>query len=130
MDGVKFLLDTNVVLGIVKQRREAVACLEMGGANPQQYAYSSITRMEALGFPAITAEEETAIDGLLGCLTHLAISSEVETTTIRLRRRHKIKLPDAIIVATAVVYDLKLLTLDQDLARVAAMEQMKCSPST
>lgn len=94
----------------------------MGGTNPQHYAYSSITRMEALGFPAITAEEETAIAGLLESLTHFAISSEVETTTIRLRRQHKIKLPDAIIVATAAVHGLKLLTLDQDLAHIAAME--------
>lgn len=122
MNGVKFLFDTNIILGIVKQRIEAVAFLEMYGGNPQQYAYSSITRMEALGFSAITAEEEAAITDLFGCLTHLSISSEVEANTIHLRRKYKIKLPDAIIVATAAVHGLKLLTLDQDLARAASME--------
>ncbi len=123
MNGIKCLLDTNVILGIAKQRIEAVACLEIDDTNPQQYAYSSITHMEALGFPAITTEEETAIAGLFGCLTHLSISSEVEAATIRLRRQHKIKLPDAIILATAAVYNLKLLTLDQNLARIATMKQ-------
>ncbi len=35
--------------------------------------------------------------------------------TISLRKKHKIKLPDSIILATAEVHGLKLLTLDQKL---------------
>lgn len=118
MNGVKFLLDTNIILGIVKQQPEVVACLEMNGFDPKQYAYSTITRMEVLGFSAITLEEETTLADLFKCLTHFSISEEVEVATIRLRREHKIKLPDAIIIATAAVHALKLLTLDKDLARV------------
>lgn len=123
MNGLKFLLDTNIILGIVKQQPAAVVFLEINGTDSQQYAYSAITCMEALGFSAITAEEENAITGLFAYISHLSISSEVEAATIRLRRKHSIKLPDAIIVATAIVHKLKLLTLDKDLERIASMEQ-------
>lgn len=123
MNGVKFLLDTNIILAIVKQRTEGLSMVETESANLKEYAYSSITRMETLGFPAITPEEETAIADLFACLTHLSISFDVEAATIRLRRKHKIKLPDAIIAATAVAHGLKLLTLDKDLAHVASMEE-------
>jgi hypothetical protein len=123
MNGIKYLLDTNIVLGIVKQYPEAIACLDLDDMNPRHYGYSSITRMEALGFPAITVEEETAISGLLDCLAYFSISPEVEAATILLRRQRKIKLPDAIIAATAIVHGLSLITLDKGLADTATMKQ-------
>ena len=39
-----------------------------------------------------------------------AITEDIATQTIALRIQHKIKTPDAIIAATALVYDLELIT--------------------
>jgi predicted nucleic acid-binding protein len=40
----------------------------------------------------------------------LALNDLVIDKTIQIRREHKIKLPDAIIAATALVYDFTLIT--------------------
>ncbi len=48
----------------------------------------------------------------------LAISSPVEDVAIELRRSRKVKLPDALIAATALHHGLELLTLDAGLLAV------------
>jgi len=46
------------------------------------------------------------------------LSDDIENEAIRLRRHGGLKLPDAIVAATARVCGARLLTLDQRLARV------------
>ena len=106
MNGVRFLLDTNYLLGLLKGQAEVVASIQGRGADWRWYGFSSITRMESLGFPAITSTEEEGITELLARLHYFPITPEVETAAIILRRRHKLKLPDAIILATAQVHSL------------------------
>jgi len=79
-------------------------------------AYSSVTRMELLGFPNITQDEVKIISVLLGQMTQVSIDRTIEDKTIDLKQRHRIKLPDAIIMATAINHKIKPLTLDKKLA--------------
>ena len=46
----------------------------------------------------------------------LKLDDSIEQEAIKFRRAQNVKLPDAIIAATAKVYGLRLLTLDQELA--------------
>ncbi len=46
----------------------------------------------------------------------LLIDERIEVKATQLRRRGLLKLPDAIVAATSVVNDLRLLTLDKKLA--------------
>lgn len=48
----------------------------------------------------------------------LTINDDVIECTIAIRRKHKIKLPDALILATAKMHNLQLLTLDEKLQRI------------
>lgn len=80
-------------------------------------AVSQITRLELLGFTGISAKEALTINGFLATIQVLPISAEVEERVIALRQSRKIKLPDAIVAATALVHGLELLTLDQSLMR-------------
>ena len=75
--------------------------------------------MELLGYPNITSDEERLISDRLSKFTYLSISTEVEDLAIALRRTRKLKLPDALIAATAIHYSLELLTLDQALLAIA-----------
>ena len=88
-------------------------------------AYSFITRIELLGYPAITDPEIQGISTLLDAMQHLAMTRTIENATINIRRQYKLKIPDAIIAATAKVMNLELLTLDQQLANrmVEILEQ-------
>lgn len=117
MNGAKFLLDTNVIIGLIKANPAAGALLQERGLDMAQCAYSSITRMELLGFPDITETEKQRITAMLGHMTRCPVTLAVEDAVIAFRQKRRIKLPDAIIAATAKTFHLQLLTLDEDLAK-------------
>ncbi len=83
-----------------------------------EYAVSVITELELLCFPDITEEEETLIKRFLADVKVVGITDDVKDSAIRLRRRHKLPLPDAIICATAFVLDAVLVTNDAKVAKV------------
>lgn len=120
MSGAKCLLDTNVVIGLLKQQAAAIELTEAHQLDSGQVAISQITRMELLGFPGLPEAEEQRIQGFLQSCLVLLIDEAVEQQAIQLRRSGNCKLPDAIIVATAQVHQLTLLTLDQRLEKLAA----------
>lgn len=78
--------------------------------------------MELLGYPGLTDDEEQAVQKLLSLCQVLPITDAVESLAIALRRGDKLRLPDAIIAATALACGAKLLTLDERMARVFAQE--------
>lgn len=118
MSGIKFLLDTNFIIGILKSNSLVLAELSLRKILSVECSYSAITRMELLGFQGITPEEESLILRKLGHFTYLPLTVEIEDRVIDLRKSGKIKLPDAIIVATALCSGIELLTLDQHLLAI------------
>lgn len=72
-------------------------------------AYSVITRIEFIGFD-LEPEKIAAAQRLLELLTEINLTPSIVNTTIDLRRRKRIKIPDAIIAATALHLGLPLVT--------------------
>ncbi|WP_338414285.1 type II toxin-antitoxin system VapC family toxin [uncultured Sphaerotilus sp.] len=122
MSGIDHLLDTNIVIGLLKGSEPTVMLAKASGLVLARAGVSQITRMELLGFPGLGEVEERATRAFLGLCQVVAISDEVEARAIRLRRAGLLKLPDAIVAASALVTGAQLLTLDQRLARVMANE--------
>lgn len=118
MSGVKYLLDTNFILGMLKSTPEVLAVVGSAGLMAHQCAFSAITRMELLGYPGITANEDALIRQRLAQFTYLAISTLIEDKAIELRQSLRVKLPDALIAATALCNGLELLTMDIGLQAV------------
>lgn len=116
MSGINYLLDTNIIIGLYENQPAVLPLLQTRQIKIQQCAYSAITRMELLSFPALSEQEKQVIESLLARMTYLAITTEVENETIAFRREHKTKLPDSIIASTARQARIELLTLDQKLA--------------
>jgi predicted nucleic acid-binding protein len=112
MNGIKYLLDTNCILGLLKATPEVLDLVAQRTLLASECAYSAITRMELLGYPGITAAEEQLIADRLSKFFYRAITIEIEDGAIALRRARKVKLPDAIIAATAIHHGLELLTFD------------------
>jgi predicted nucleic acid-binding protein len=113
------VLDTNVVIGLLKGDPPAIALASEAALDLARAAVSPITRMELLGYPGLTAAEDAVTREFLGHCQVLPIDEAVEAEAIRLRRARAIKLPDAIVLASALVACARLLTLDQRLARLA-----------
>jgi len=102
----RYLLDTNAVIYLLSGR--LVFPLPDG-----QYSVSIITEIELLSFSGISAGEEQKIRALLLLLDRIHLTDAVRDETIRLRRKSRLKLPDAIIAASASINDAVLLTNDQ-----------------
>ncbi len=129
MSGIDYLLDTNFILGLLKSNPETSAWIDERQIRVSQCAYSAITRMELLGYPGITPSEVQLIEAKLALLTYLPLTMKVEDIAIRLRRTHRVKLPDAIIAASALAVGAELLTFDVQLRRLMAQERATRSAS-
>lgn len=118
MNGVKYLLDSNIIIGLYQHNPTILGLLKSKQVKINECAYSSITRMELLSYPAITPIETQAIESLLSRMTYLAITTDIENETIKFRLNKKTKLPDAILAATTLHHQLELLTMDKQLANI------------
>ena len=111
----KYLLDTCFLIGLQQRYPDAIALVQANQLALQDCAFSVISRIELLSYPELTATDENTIRAMLGQMMCLPLSQTVEEYTIMVRRSRKVKLPDALILATAKVHGLTLLTLDQRL---------------
>ena len=118
MNGIKYLLDTNFILGILKSNPIVLSDIIARQIRTYECGYSAITRMELLGFPGIKREEETLIRQKLARLAYVPLTGTIEDIVIDLRQTRKIKLPDAIIAATALCCGAELLTMDTRLLSI------------
>jgi predicted nucleic acid-binding protein len=104
----RFVLDTNAVLYLLGGR--LAQPLPVG-----DYFISVISELELLAYPNITEEEEKRIKSFLEDITVIEFPAPVKEQAIDLRKRLGLKLPDAIIAATALSLSATLLTNDQRL---------------
>ena len=122
MNGIDYLADTNAIVYILSGNE----CMKP--FTNSRLAVSDISFMELLSFPSISAQEEDTIRQLLKRCDILHIDEAVMELTIQLRRAYKIKLPDAIIAATAVSRGLPLLTADTGFFRIDNLQLEKLIP--
>ncbi|RFO98990.1 hypothetical protein DIC66_01360 [Rhodoferax lacus] len=106
-----------MVIGLLKGHGPALVLAEQSGLALERAAVSQITRMELLGYPQLTDEEDKAIQSFLAACQVRMLDPQVEALAITLRRSGAFKLPDAIVAATAISGSLRLLTLDQAMVR-------------
>ncbi len=71
---------------------------------------SIVSRIEILGWRGHTEDSLKAAHELLRRLTEHPLDAEIADICISLRQRYRIKLPDAVIAATALRTDLPLMT--------------------
>lgn len=113
MNGNKIFLDTNIVIYFLEGDDTLTAFLD------RKIPYISfITKLELLGFESISNEQEMKIEAFLSECIVIGINSEIEKEVIRIRKKYKVKLPDSIIMATAIYHDLPLITADRDFERI------------
>lgn len=105
---MNFLLDTNALIHL--QSGKLAHGLPAGA-----YAYSVISEIEVLSWPQMQTKHEVVWRGLLASLRRVELDTAVRETAIKLRRERRLRLPDALIAASALTLDASLLTNDQQL---------------
>lgn len=109
--GLKYVLDTNTCLYFLNQTLTEEGFVLVGSAiDHGEAALSVITQMELLGFSFRSIEEERITEQFVADLHTLPLSDRIVRQTIAIRKSRKIKLPDAIIAATALAHDCALVT--------------------
>lgn len=106
MVGAPVLFDTNILIDYLSSRPEARAELE----RHSNRAISIVTWMEVMAGATPADEDETR--AFLLDFNLLPLTTEVAERAVAIRRERKIKLPDAIILATAEVAGRVLVTRD------------------
>lgn len=101
-----YLIDTNIIIYYLEGEQAAVAFLR---THRGELSISSITWMETLSYP-FGADEDLVVRAFLNEFRLIEISSPVMELSVKVRRMKKMKLPDAIIAASAVHHDLILVT--------------------
>ena len=104
------LLDTNIVIYACKQGGEWLGTW----TNGPEAAIASVTRIESLGYAGISREEDEAIRKFIATSLNYPLDDEIIERAITLRQQKKMGLGDAIIAATALEYDLPLVTRNED----------------
>lgn len=112
------LLDSNAIIYLSK----GLVSIDEVIHDDEEYSISVITYMEVLGYVFESAKEERFIHNLLTLLKIRYLSSDIVEEVILLRKKYKIKLPDAIICATAVIDDAYLLTNDENLKTIVNLK--------
>jgi predicted nucleic acid-binding protein len=116
-------LDSSVLIGHLNKKLDVNAFFT---AQPDCEKYISIVAfIEALSKPGMTVEEDADARKFLSQYTIVDIADEIRETAIALRRENKLKLPDAIIAATALVLDATLISNDEDLLRLGGLHVVK-----
>ncbi len=122
---MKYLLDTNTIIGFLHGLIPPQGVIFLNPIVDDNPKISVITQMEILGFDFPTFEEENITEIFVNASTVLDLNSSIISKTIQIRKQQKIKLPDAIIAATAVVNNLILITRNiQDFKNI---EELKMS---
>lgn len=110
----RLLLDTNAIIGILRGH----SALLNRAAQAEWIGASVISYIEFLAFPDISPDDQALFKRFLSRIDviDLAFSKpKLIDLAIYLRQMHRIKLPDAIIVAAAIDNDAILITNDQQL---------------
>lgn len=104
------LLDTNILIYLAQPGGETLQEL-ISSTSP---AASLISRVESLGFHRIAADERERLDRVFSWVEVLPVNDPVAEAAILLRQSRRMKLGDALIAATALLYDLPLVTRNVD----------------
>ncbi len=113
MSGNSLFLDTNIILYLLNGDETLAELLD-----EKQLYISVITELELLAYKGITNEEDIIIKDFVSQCKTININSSIKQETIRIRKTFNMKLPDSIIIATAIYLDLPLITSDIEFKKV------------
>lgn len=113
MNGKEILLDTNIILYLLKGDDTLGELLH--GKNPY---LSFMTELELIGFPDISLKEEVKINELMAECLIVSLNNNIKKIYVELRREYHLKLVDTIIAATAIALNIPLITSDKQFASI------------
>ena len=123
--GATYLIDSNIAIYLLNGSLNEKALNFMKPIINDSYSLSVITKIELLGFTFSDANKISETQNFIDDGALIGLTDEVVTKTIELRQTFKIRLPDAIIAATAMVFDLTLISRnDKDFKSITGLKYL------
>jgi tRNA(fMet)-specific endonuclease VapC len=114
MNGKRYLLDTNAIVSLLRGNPPLVQTLK----DAEWIGISVISQIEFLAFANLSQHDKDLFDTFLNRVTIVGLTGD-QTDFIKLitdvRQQRRLKLPDAIIVASALHNSAALVTADRRL---------------
>jgi predicted nucleic acid-binding protein len=107
------VIDTNIIIRLFSGDK---SCHDI--IHQKLLLVSFITQIELLSWPTITSEDESTLNSFLHDCFINNITEDIKRTTIEIRKKYKLKTPDAIIAATALNKKLSLFSTDEIFKKV------------
>jgi len=114
----RYLIDNNVISNYFSGLLSKNGMDFIAGVIDQTPNISVVTEIEALSWINPDKNKEKIIEDFIHDSNVLALSPNIVKQCIVIRREKKIKTPDAIIAATAIIHSLTLLTSDADFQNI------------
>ena len=119
---MSYLLDTNVVIHFLDASLPIKSINTLNQIVDDAPMVSVVTKMELLGFNFTSIDEQTIMETFINNCNVIDINNDIVAKTISIRKTKKIKLPDAIIAATAIVGNFTLITSDPDFKNISELK--------
>lgn len=113
MSGKELLVDTNILLYLLKGNDTLEGILQ-----GKSLYVSFLTELELIGYKHITEKEERQIAQVLNECLIVPLNSSIKQHYVQIRKQYHLKLPDAIVAATALSLNLPLITSDKQFRTV------------
>lgn len=124
--GTTYLLDTNTVIYILNDTLSLKAHDFIKAALNENGSFISlITKIELLGWQTGAFEQLQNIEEFVQVSEVLPLTDAIVDKTIEIRRTQRIKLPDAIIAATAIIHNFTLISRnDEDFRKIPDLKYL------
>ncbi len=117
------VIDTNIIIYYLNQQLTELAKAQVEASILSGSTISIITRIEVLDWQGHTGQSLIAARALLSLFEEISLNKTIADCCIQLRSTYKIKLPDAIIAATALVQERQLLSRNEaDFIKIAGLK--------
>ena len=117
MNGNAYFLDTNAIIALLQGNKQIYGYLQTA----QWIGISIISQIEFLAFPGLSNSDKQIFRQFLSRVHVIELSpsqTDIIDLIIKLRQKYNLKLPDAIIAATAIQYNAELITSDVHFAKI------------
>lgn len=109
--GIKYLWDTNIAIYYLQQQFPPSAEKFMDDLlKEERPVISAITEIELLCWKTTSKKDLEILHSFINDSMIIELEKSIKLKTANIRKSYRIKLPDAIIAATTLVYDLTLLS--------------------
>ena len=111
--GKGYLTDTNILIYYLADAIPKEGIDRVEEILKTSFNVSIITKIEFLGWRGHTEEGFKKAEEFINFARIIPLTNEIANLTIDLSREYRIKLPDAVIAATALYHDLTLVTRNE-----------------